>query len=229
MNAEELFEEAGLTEEYRSELTAFYHPYFESDDELNKFFYYIFLNDNKNKKLRWMMYDIIWFVSLADDIDTIRPGKDLLRILFFRICIEALQKDSGATDSVFFKKFESSFSAAGKQYILSHFAFSGIDVPDGLVGFNSHKGYQLTLMDFLWIIRAMRNMVVHDGDYWSMVFFARDNEFTWLTSLTTDDQIISCQPKTKGLTYNFETTLQYDQFRFYFVEACLNYLKSYFV
>lgn len=181
-----------------------------------------------------MMNDIQRFVALADDIDKIRPGRDPLRILFFRVCLEALQKDSGAKKKGFFEKFESYFSEAGKQYILSNFSFTGIGVPEELEGldralFNTHGNYQITCTDFLRIIKATRDAVVHDGDYWSMQFFARDTDSIWLTSMTTDEQIISCHPKGKELIYHFQTTLQYDQFKFYFVEACLNYLKSYFV
>lgn len=236
MNTEELFEESGFTHEYRSEFERFFHPYFDTESDLINFFYAVFQNDKKDKRPRWMMNDIQRFVTLADDIDTIRPGKDPLRILFFRICLEALCKDSGAKNKDFFESFESFFSKAGKQYILSHFAFTGINVPDNLVGFdrakfNTHEDYQLTCTDFLRIIKATRNAVVHDGDYWSMQFFAHDCDSTWLTEISTDEQIVSCQPAKKGkeLTYNFQTTLQYEQFKFYCVEACLNYLKSYFV
>ena len=234
MSAEELFEEVGFVYEYRSEFERFFRPYFYSESDLINFFYAVFKNDKKDKRPRWMMNDIQRFVALADDIDTIRPGKDPLRILFFRICLEALCKDSGAPKADFFESFESFFSAAGKQYFLSHFAFTGIKVPEELEGFdralfNTHENYQLTFMDFLRIIKATRNAVVHDGDYWSMQFFARDTDSIWLTSMTTDEQIISCHPKGKELIYHFQTTLQYDQFKFYFVEACLNYLKSYFV
>ena len=233
MNAEELFEEVGFTHEYRSEFERFFRPFFDTESDLTNFFYTVFRNDKKDKRPRWMMNDILRFVGLADDIDKIRPGRDPLRILFLRICLEALQKDSGSKKTDFFENYEASFSEAGKQYILSHFEFNDITVPDELTGidralFNTHEGYCITLSDFLRIVKATRNTVVHDGDYWSMQFFARDNEFTWLTSMTTDEQIISCQPRGKELTYNFQTTLQYIQFRFYFVEACVNFLKSYF-
>ena len=72
-------------------------------------------------------------------------------------------------------------------------------------------------------------MVAHDGDYWSMQFFARDNDSTWLTEITTDEQVILCQPAKKGkeLTYRFQTTMQYNRFEHYFVEACINYLWNY--
>lgn len=232
MNAEELFEEVGFTHEYSSEFERFFRPYFDTESDLIDFFCAVFKNDKTDKRPRWMMNDIQRFIALADDIDIIRPGKDPLRILFFRICLEALQKDSGAKKKDFFEKFESSFSEAGKQYILSNFSFTGIDVSEELEGFdralfNTHENYQLTVMDFLRIIKATRDAVVHDGDYWSMQFFAHDSDSTWLTDITTDEQILACQPKGKKLTYSFHTTMQYDKFEYYFVEACINFLQYY--
>ena len=173
-------------------------------------------------------------MSLANDIAQIRPGYDPLRILFLRICLESLRKDSGVDSKTFYQSFDSCFSDVGKQYILSNFTFFGIQVPDELTGkeracFNPHDFYSLTCEDFLNVIRATRNMVVHDGDYWSMNFFAYDTDSTWITTLTTDEKIISCQPgkKDRKLTYCFQTTMKYEKFMVFFVEACLNYLKSY--
>lgn len=86
---------------------------------------------------------------------------------------------------------------------------------------------KITCTDFLRIIKATRDAVVHDGDYWSMQFFARDSDSTWLTDITTDEQILACQAKGKKLTYSFHTTMQYDKFEYYFVEACINFLQDY--
>ena len=71
-------------------------------------------------------------MSLANDIAQIRPGYDPLRILFLRICLESLRKDSGVDSNTFYQSFDSCFSDAGKQYILSNFTFFGIQVPDEL-------------------------------------------------------------------------------------------------
>lgn len=234
MNTESLLEDVGFVAEYQTEFIEFYRQFFENEESLYTFFQSVFQRDNIDKRPRWMLNDILRFVSLARDIEKIRPGRDPLKILFFRICLESICKDSGSKNKEFFDTFDACFSEEGKQYILSHFVFSGIDVPNELIGidrarFDTHEGYQLTCSDFLYIIKATRGMVAHDGDYWSMQFFARDNDSTWLTEITTDEQVISCQPakKRKELTYRFQTTMQYNRFEHYFVEACINYLWNY--
>lgn len=234
MNADTLFEEVGFTKEYRHESESFYRPFFENENALNSFFYMVFKNDDIDKTPRKIMNHIVWFVSLANDIDIIRPGRDPLRMLFLRICLESICKTVGAKIKDFFDSFASYFSENGKQYILSHFLFTQIAIPDELEGverllFDTHEDYHLSIDDFLKILRATRNMVAHDGDYWSMQFFARDTDSEWLSNMTTDEKMISCQPKQKGkeLTYCFQTTMQYEKFIFFFVEACINYLKCY--
>lgn len=95
--------------------------------------------------------------------------------------------------------------------------------------FDDCSWYTLTIQDFWNITRCVRNIVVHDGDYWSMQLFARDSEFTWLVDLTTDEKVISCYRPTKDqpITYHFETTLIYEKFVFYFTDGCIQYLKNY--
>ena len=45
--------------------------------------------------------------------------------------------------------------------------------------------------------------------------------------MQTKEKIISCQEKGELLTYNFETTMQYDKFIAYFVDACINFVVDY--
>ena len=165
-------------------------------------------------------------------IDKIRPGRDPLRILFLRICLESLCEISGSNKKSFYESFERFFSDDGKSYILQNFTFSDISVPDTLTGwdkllFNSHEGYEMAFTDFMRIIRAVRNNLVHDGDYWTMQFFARDSDSTWLVDMQTDEKIIECQEKGDVLTYNFETTMQYEKFIAYFVDACIKFVVDY--
>ena len=234
MNYNALFEEVGFIYEYRNDFEQFFRPFFENDNKMMEFFFQVFKNDENDKRPRWMMNDIYNTVTLARDIDKIRPKRDSLRILFFRICLEAISKDSGKSNKDFFDTFDTFFSNEGKQYILSHFVFSGINIPDDITGierasFDTYCDYQLTCADFVTIMRSTRNIVAHEGDYWSMQFFAHDSDSTWLTCITTDEEVVACQPKQKGkkLTYCFHTTMLYEMFEYYFVEACINYIMDY--
>ncbi len=230
MNIDELFENYGFLGEERSKCENFYRPFFKNSKELDNFFIKVF---ESGQIPRCLMYDIMWFVSLADDIEIIRPKKDPLRIMFYRICLETLNKDSGSDKKDFLDHFDSFFSETGKKYIEANYNFLEIDIPEELEGldrinFDTHSNYKMTCSDFLKMIRATRNCVVHEGDFWSTQFFAYDTDSIWLTKLITDDEVLSCQPrkKNKYLVYNFSTTMQYDKFRYFFVEACLNYIED---
>ena len=232
MNVEQIFQKANFVHEYRKEIEEFYRPYFPDDEAMEAFFVSIFLNEDEERKPRQMMNQIQRFVTLANDIDKIRPGRDPLRILFLRICLESLCEISGSNKKSFYESFERFFSDDGKSYILQNFTFSDISVPDTFTGwdkllFNSHEGYEMAFTDFMRIIRAVRNNLVHDGDYWTMQFFARDSDSTWLVDMQTDEKIIECQEKGDVLTYNFETTMQYEKFIAYFVDACIKFVVDY--
>ena len=105
MNTDALFAEVGFVSEYRLKFEAFYRPFFENDNSLNDFFLSVFQNDSVDKKPRWIMNHILWFVTLARDIDKIRPGYDPLRILFLRICLESICKICGRKTKAFFDTF----------------------------------------------------------------------------------------------------------------------------
>lgn len=68
---EKLFDLVGFGERYRNEMEEFYQNYFLSEDKMNQFFMR-FLN---SKRIQRMMNYVQCHVSLATDIDKIRPGK----------------------------------------------------------------------------------------------------------------------------------------------------------
>ena len=83
----DLFDRVGFKFEYRKEMERFYRPFFSSNEELKQFFVEVFQLENKDLRPRQMINQICRFVTLANDIEQIRPGRDPLRILFLRICI----------------------------------------------------------------------------------------------------------------------------------------------
>lgn len=232
-----LFEAVGFVCEYRQQFENFYKPYFVSAEELNGFFVNVFQNDDIDKTPRRMMNQIQQFVSLSNDIDKIRPARDPLRVLFLRTCLEALyklnQKSSASKHDIkdFFKEY---ISKEGQKYILEHFQFSWLE-PDyemdekAKMLFDRHGRYSLTIDDFAMIFYKIRGMVVHEGDYWSMQLFSRDDDSIWMVHLSTDEQMINCYQRQKGkpVIYHFQTTLNYEKFIFYFVKGCIQYLCEY--
>lgn len=232
---EEIFEQAGFTGKYRKESENFYRQFFRTTEEMLDFFLTIFKRNASDNRPRQMMNQIRRFVSLANDIELIRPGRDPLRILFLRICLESLCFLSGEKNKkIFFEKFERCVSPEGQKYILDHFSFDDIEpycVPQNQEQslLDDCSWYTLTMRDFWNITRCIRNIVVHDGDYWSMQVFARDSEYTCLAVITTDENVISCCKPTKNqpITYYFRSALLYEKFVFYFADGCIRYLKNY--
>lgn len=134
--------------------------------------------------------------------------------------------------SNFYKQFPMYLSDEGAKYILNNFRYDFAEpeggAPLGLLEESIIPEHQLTCDDFFRIIWCVRNLVVHDGDYWSMQFFARDTDSTWIVSLTTSDDIFDLKDLVKKrITYHFETTLQYEKFVFYFTDACIRYVQEY--
>lgn len=217
--------------QHRAELISFYAPYFNKDEELSTFVSDAFDYENGCLAKRQMLYQVQRFVSLANDIDKLRPGRDCLRMLFIRICLESLCSLSGYTNKqkpLFYDAFIDCFSEDGKAYILDNFKLSGFD--DEFCGHVYEACHELTLNDFLEIIKFTRNMVVHQGIYWEMQFFAPDDDSTWLASIETKERILKSytyQSKEKRcVTYHFETTLKYERFIYFFIEACVSYIKQ---
>ena len=105
MTAEELFKSVGFVKEYYVQMSDFYRDNFESERDMISFFVKVFQNDDKDKTPRRMMNQIQHLVSIADDIDQIRPGRDPLRIFFIKTCLEALCALSGMKKPVFYEGF----------------------------------------------------------------------------------------------------------------------------
>lgn len=175
-----------------------------------------------------MLNQTMRFTSLASNIDKIYPPRDGFRVLFFRICIESLQYISGERNADFYARFERCFSEKGKQLISDGFRLIYVDkAGEELCGL---ANVCLTIDDFLNVLRAIRNNVVHDGEFWNTQVFSINGDKTCqlLSELTTKDKILSgYNYSNEGiLTYHFETTLVLEEFTHYFIEACLNYVKN---
>lgn len=211
------------------ELQEFYISYFSDLNKLDNFIYRVFQFDWDDRKPRQMLFQVQRFVTLATEIDKIRPARDGLRMLFLKCCMESLAQLSQMEPKVFYDYFATFFSEDGRMHILDNFSLSFIEHSKNDVVIN--ESCELVIDDVLAIIKAMRDMVVHDGNYWELQIFAHDDDATWLTHIETKEQLLSKNTyanTTKQLvTYHFETTLQYETFKYYFVEACINFINNY--
>lgn len=235
MNAEELFINVGFTYEYRNRMEEFYGPFFETREEMTRFFVNVFAHDAADAAPRRMVNQIQRLVSLANDIDKIRPQRDPLRLLFIRICLESLGKLMGLKErrkADFWKCFPHCFDKEGEKYILDNFRLMGVEEDaDGCCAeCCGENNYKLSLDDFFRIVKTVRDDVVHKGDYSEMQFFAHDDDSIWPTSLEAKGKLLpfyayhSQQP---SAIYFFQTELNYDRFTNYFVKACIRFVQRY--
>ncbi len=216
-----------IEKEYYMKLVSFYMPFFLDEAETTAFIDRMQIVDPKSRIPFQMISQVERFVTLAEDIEKIRPARDGLRIVFIRVCMESLAYLGKEKIKPFCNKLSACFSEEGKNYILTHFKLTAFeqtcqDIPD-------LDSYDLSMDEFLHVIRAVRNRTVHDGVYWESQFFARDDDSIWVTTLITDEKILSDYQSSKKeiIEYTFETTLQFSRFKHYFVEACINYITRY--
>ena len=218
-----------LEEKYLSETKEFYFPYFSDKESLDLFINRIFQFDWDDRKPRQMLFQVQRFVTLATEIDKIRPARDGLRVLFLKCCMESLAKLSDIETKVFFNFFATFFSEEGEKHILDNFSLSFIEHSEN--GIEIDRSFDLSIDDILSIIKAVRDMVVHEGNYWELQIFGYDDDSTWLTHIETKEPLLSkntyANEEKQLVTYHFKTTLQYEDFKYYFVEACINFINNY--
>lgn len=130
-----------------SHLWSFYRPYFRGDIACMTFIYNVFRNENlkenahsmeelkANDRLlipRRMLNCVERLVSAAKDMEQIRRGKDIFKIVYLVTCVETLQKLKGRNDldkkEMLFDFFENYTSACNKQYICKHFSRIGDEI-----------------------------------------------------------------------------------------------------
>lgn len=224
-------DEYDLIKESKKELESFYARYFVSKDELDDFLSDAFDYTNGSLTRRQALFQVQWFVSLANDIDQIRPRRDPLRVMFLNMGLDALRGLAGFKNKkVFYTNFCNCFSNEGRDYILNNFKLSNFE--DEYKGLHFETSHDIDLYDFFCIIKVARDRVVHDFNYWGMQFFAYDDESTWVSTMKTKEKLIKSykyhRTENKETAYIFETTLNYEKFIYYFTEACVRFINKYF-
>lgn len=226
----------GYPAEFMKIFIEFYQQFFSDDVELEKFFKNVFKYDETNKIPRRILNQIQRLISIADDIDIIRPQRDPLRIFFMRTCLEAIYKLTGKSNKEAGKFFEEYLCEQGKKYILSSFKLLDVELKEELtdekkIQFEYKRTFDFELKHFAELFRSVRNNVAHEGNYYEMQFWARDNEYTWLSSCESDECVLDAtlwKKKEFGIvSFHFETTMMYGKFRYYFVEGCIKFLNDY--
>lgn len=203
----------------------FYAPQFNSRKEAEDFFEFVRSHNSETDTPMQMLHQVYNFVTLAVDIEKIRPARDGLRLVFVKTCLEALAVLSGYKKTDFYKMFSGFFSDEGKTYILANFKLTSFNIEVSGHTFDTHA--DLTMDNVLDIIKIVRDKTVHDGNYWCFQMFAQDDDSTWFSQLETDKEVQSIHTTSGTVQYHFSTTLQFDKFIYYFTEACIAFIKHY--
>ena len=150
-------------------------------------------------------------VSAARDMEQIRQGKDVFKVVLLISCSETLQTLSGKRSKKFLDFMECNTSTVDKDYIREHF----MRVTKTLYS-DEDRFWQFANM-----LREYRNAAAHEGLYWETCFKNTSNQVPIMitTKLKTDD-------KETG-TYLFVTNISYQKFEEIFVRTCISFIKNY--
>ena len=159
-----------LIREWHERKIDFYAPQFSSRKEAEDFYEFVRSHNSETDTPMQMLHQVYNFVTLAIDIERIRPARDGLRLVFIKTVL------SGYNNPCFYASFSSYFSNEGKEYILSNFKLTSFNIEVSGHTVDTHA--DLTIDNVLDIIKIVRDKTVHDCDYWSFQMFAQDDDST---------------------------------------------------
>lgn len=226
-----------------SKLWLFYRDYFGDDDSCLDFFYRAvrqepicsgkdlkeellngtsdnnFVDSNNQLFIpRRMLNCVERMVSTARDMEQIRRGKDVFKVVFLVTCAETLQKLSrnvGKKKELLFNFFTRYTSDADKKYICDHFLY---------VSDNTPPPVDVSFWRFISVINEYRNCATHESDYWDICFNNENGEDKTPILVSVDAQLTKKPTKTHDF---YRSTLSYHEFERIFVRTCIRFIQSY--
>ena len=159
----------------------FYRPFFPSGEEVEHFVKACEQLAPPDNVAKIMMHQGQRLVSLSDDIRTIRPHREALRLLFLLMCAENISKlhagfqGEGQSRAHVWRFFESFLSDDDKATLAS-----------GFVDHSKPRMPSLGLREAVYMLYDVRCDVVHEGNYWEFTF--HDG---YTPMLNTDPDVIS--------------------------------------
>lgn len=167
---------------------------------------------------RRMLNAVERFVTTAWDMEKIRRGKDIFKIVFLITCVETLQKLKGKTGSkkeLIFDFFENYVNEENKKFIADHFTHDDED------SFGKTKD---SFKQFVGVLNEYRNCATHEGEYWDICFNNNRDDYRLCFGLNID--LDSFSPGNKKRHY-FGTYISYKNFEEIFVQTCIEFIKDY--
>ena len=245
-----------------SKLWIFYRDYFKSDEACLDFIFDVVHNEplsttwqqDVDESLfipRRMMNCVERMVSTASDMELIRKGKDIFKIVLLVSCVETLQTLAGnksmSKKEMLFNFWGNYTSKQDKAYIRKNFgrdiAADG-DIDKGIDP--SNDGQEDSFWQFISVLNEYRNGASHEGEYWD-ICFKNDNRRTPISLYATvwlsneEQQLAQKQAKHKQeknsedheqkrlqkTKHTFSSKISYRKFEKIFVYTCINFIKVY--
>lgn len=166
---------------------------------------------------RRMLNCVERMVSAARDMEQIRKGKDIFKIIFLVTCVETLQKlsgNAGKKKDLLFDFFTGYTSALDKEYICNHFFCEEERV----------SPVTLSFWRFISVINEYRNCATHESEYWDMCFNNGNAENKTPLIISACAQLDQNSMKTKNC---YQTTLSYHGFENVFIRTCITFIRNY--
>jgi len=226
-----------------SKLWLFYRDYFHDDTSCMQFLYDVLKNEpdesivihhlsNPNESAssesdlpfqdsdfipRRMINAVERLVNAARDMEQIRSGKDIFKVVFLVTCVETLQNLSGNEGNKYQQLsdfFENYTSDEDKKYIETHF------ILDEDYDTTQYDGFRY----FIGTINEFRNRAAHEGDYWNYCFNNNNDGYSRQVFINIDLKNFSRNNK---IDHCFHTTISYKAFEDIFIRTCIRYIKDY--
>lgn len=236
-------------EEILSELLAFYQEFLDDRSELERFLGQAVFYPNNNVPRR-MVNTVERLVTLADDIEQVRKGKDGLKIFFLVVCIESLNvlaNPQTATSKVgmVIDFFENHICPEDKEFVLQMVTRSLADQRFNVYkeDFESVEEYEIrqtqkvdrsfttsiTIETFARIINEVRNIFAHQGSYWEFHF--SDGKIPIINGLhlaeSREESNLVKKGKQQMEERIYDINLTYPDFREICVKGFMNFIRNY--
>lgn len=230
-----------------AKLWSFYRPAFHSDEECLTFLHDVFVFEPPYSHLeckmeslsleciaedgtviedaafipRRMVNAVQRMVQAARDMEQIRPGKDIFKIVYLVTCVETLQafcnEDPERQESkreMLFLFFESYTAEEDKQYIGTNFQCLEDSIDHTVTA---------CFQQFIGALNEYRNCAAHEGKYWEFCFTS-DHDCPTIITLDID---LEKYRRNQKMAHTFSTAITYQAFEAIFIRCCIRCIQQY--
>lgn len=179
------------------------------------------LTDINNLIPRRMINSVQRLISLADDIEQVRPGKKDLSIFFIVTSIESVYTLSGSPlknnkQGLLIDFFSNYLVQEEQEYLFSRIKI----LSDG----ERHVYINpISAENFALMLTGIRNQVAHEGNYWSFSFKKRENNTDIICLFN------SKLKKDEGLReITYQVGITYERLKDFCIKGLIRYIENYY-